>query len=68
MSGGDADYIVLLLNLVLLVGLEVDLGADAQVENGGEVEKAAALLGEDLELGNDVRHCVYRLGPSGRIR
>lgn len=54
---------------MVLVGLEVDLGADAQVEDGGEVEEAAALLGEDLELGNDVRHCGCCLvGPSGRIR
>lgn len=55
--GGDADDIALVLDLVRAVGLDVDLGADAQVDESGEIEQAARLTGEDLQLGDDIGHC-----------
>jgi hypothetical protein len=56
LSGNDADVVILLLNLMRLVGLDIDLGADRGVDDGRDVDETAALLGEDLELGNDIRH------------
>lgn len=52
----DADVVILLLHGVRLVGLDIDLGADAEIEDGRDVENAAALLGDDLQLSNNVGH------------
>lgn len=58
LGGSDADDVLLLLDLVGPVSLEIDLGADAQVEDGREIEEAAIVAGEDLQLGDDVGHDV----------
>ena len=54
-SGGDANVVILVLDLVRAVGLEVDLGADR--EDRGQIDEAARLSREDLELSDDISHC-----------
>lgn len=56
-SGSDSDVLVLGLDLVGLLGDDVESRADAQVDEGRDVEEATGLTADDLELGNDVgRH------------
>ena len=50
---------------MILLGLDVNLGADGSVEDGGEVDEATALLGEDLKLSNDVGHFCELLSELG---
>lgn len=56
-GGGDSDVLVLGLDLVGLLGDDVEGRTDAQVDEGRDVEEATGLTADDLELGNDVgRH------------
>jgi hypothetical protein len=56
-GGSDSDVLVLGLDLVGLLGDDVESRADAQVDEGRDVEEATGLTADDLELGNDVgRH------------
>jgi hypothetical protein len=56
-SGSDADVVILLLNLVRAIGLDVDLLADTEVDDSREIEQAARVAGEDLQLSDDISHC-----------
>lgn len=56
-SGSDADVVILLLDLVGTVGLDVDVLADTEVDESREIEQAARITGEDLQLSDDISHC-----------
>jgi hypothetical protein len=66
-SGSDADVVILLLNLVRTIGLDVDLLADTEVDDSREIEQAARVAGEDLQLSDDISHCRSWFACAGEI-
>jgi hypothetical protein len=56
-GGCDADVAVFLdVHDLGPVGFDIDVGADAQVDEGGDVKEASALLSKDLQLSDETGH------------